>query len=492
MPDESNRIEQLNSSPVDPSGGYVLYWMTAFRRTRWNFALQRAAEWAVLLGRPLLVLEGLRIDHPWAGPRFHAFIAQGMADQKDDLSERPGVFYYPYLEPSPGAGKGLLQALSGGASVVVTDDFPCFFHPNMLRAAASRITVRFEKVDSNGILPIKAADRVFPTAHGFRRFLQKRWSAGFEDFPKADPLEGFEHSGRPGPPREILDRWPPASPEILKDPKKYYDEAAFGTGVPPSPLKGGSREAEKKLKRFLSGKISIYEQKRNHPDEGAASGLSPYLHFGHLSVHQVFSRLAAREGWFPEKTSDQVRGSKSGWWGMSAGAEAFVDQLATWRELGFNYCGLNPEYDRYESLPDWARTTLELHASDPREYTYSLEEFENAQTHDPIWNAAQNELAMTGVMNNYLRMLWGKKILEWTSNPVAALEIMIELNNKYALDGRDPNSYSGIFWILGRYDRAFGPERPVFGKIRYMSSASTIRKLRMKNYLREFSLRDLA
>ena len=149
-------------------------------------------------------------------------------------------------------------------------------------------------------------------------------------------------------------------------------------------------------------------------------------------------------------------------------------------------CRFNHHYDQYESLPEWARNTLALHERDPRRYRYSLEDFETARTHDPIWNAAQNELVREGRMHNYLRMLWGKKILEWTPSPREALSIMIELNNKYALDGRDPNSYSGIFWILGRYDRAWGPERPIFGKIRYMSSQNTARKLRLREYLDEY------
>ncbi len=171
---------------------------------------------------------------------------------------------------------------------------------------------------------------------------------------------------------------------------------------------------------------------------------------------------------------------------MAASAEAFLDQLVTWRELGYNMCVHRPDYDRYESLPDWARATLELHAPDRRDPTYTLDQFAAAETHDPVWNAAQRQLVRDGALHNYLRMLWGKKILEWTESPREALDVMIELNNRYALDGRDPNSYSGIFWMLGRYDRAWGPERPIFGKIRYMSSDSTIRKLKMKQYLERY------
>jgi deoxyribodipyrimidine photo-lyase len=181
------------------------------------------------------------------------------------------------------------------------------------------------------------------------------------------------------------------------------------------------------------------------------------------------------------------RGKRSGWWGLSADAEAFLDELVTWRELGLNFCAQRADYDRYESLPAWARATLERHARDRRPHVYALEQLERAQTHDELWNAAQNQLRVEGRIHNYLRMLWGKKILHWSASPREALAILIELNNKHALDGRDPNSYSGIFWTLGRFDRPWGPEREVFGTVRYMSSESTRRKLRVEDYVARWS-----
>jgi deoxyribodipyrimidine photo-lyase len=189
------------------------------------------------------------------------------------------------------------------------------------------------------------------------------------------------------------------------------------------------------------------------------------------------------EDWTPDKLSEKSNGKRTGWWGTGKNAEAFLDELVTWREIGFNMCTLTSNFDSYDSLPDWSRKTLADHQSDLKEFYYEIDEFENAKTHDNIWNAAQNELVRTGKIHNYLRMLWGKKILEWSVTPKRSMEIMIELNNKYALDGRDPNSYSGIFWILGRYDRPWGPERSIFGKIRYMSSERTRGKIDLKNYL---------
>ena len=180
-------------------------------------------------------------------------------------------------------------------------------------------------------------------------------------------------------------------------------------------------------------------------------------------------------------------GKIQGYWNVGIDGEAFLDQLLTWREIGFNMCWRESEYDRFESLPAWAKNTLNEHSKDARQYVYSLAQFENADTHDELWNAAQRQLVREGRIHNYLRMLWGKKILQWTASPQDALHIMIELNNKYALDGRDPNSYSGIFWVLGRYDRAWGPERPIFGKIRYMTSESTRSKYHVKQYIQQYA-----
>ena len=217
------------------------------------------------------------------------------------------------------------------------------------------------------------------------------------------------------------------------------------------------------------------------------SGLSAYLHFGHVSPHLILARLATKEGWTVDDISESTAGKREGWWGMSASAEAFLDQLCTWRELGLNNCAHDPAYARFESLPDWAQATLAEHESDEREHLYDLDDFENTRTHDDLWNAAQNHLRAEGIMPNYLRMLWGKKILHWSRNAREALDIMVELNNKYALDGRNPNSYSGILWTLGKFDRPWGPERPIFGKVRYMTSDNTRRKIKVDEYLARWS-----
>jgi deoxyribodipyrimidine photo-lyase len=480
-----SRIRVCNDASVNADGDYVLYWMIAFRRTRWNHSLQRAAEWAEKLAKPLLVLEALRVGYPWASERLHRFIVEGMADNARQLRQRD-VIHYAYVEDQPDAGKGLLQDLASRACLVITDDFPAFFLPRMVAAAARQLPVRLEAIDSNGLLPLRATDRVFETAYSFRRYIQKNLVPHLTDFPLRDPLADRRLAPPVDLPAHTTDRWPNAVSALLTDSVGLAD-LPIDHDVPVTEIVGGATQADTVLQRFLAERLPDYAEERNHPDTEAASGLSPYLHFGHISSFEIFDALMTGEDWDHDRLAGDASGKRSGWWGTSENAEAFLDQFITWRELGFNRCAHRDDYDRYDSLPGWARATLAEHTSDERRYLYSLSELEASQTHDEIWNAAQNQLRREGRLHNYLRMLWGKKILEWSPTPQDALEVMIELNNKYALDGRDPNSYSGIFWCLGRYDRPWGPERPIFGKIRYMSSANTARKLRLSEYLEKYS-----
>jgi len=476
------RIRQLNDHPLNSKGDYILYWMSAFRRSGHNFALQHAAEQAAALGKPLIVLEALRCDYPYASDRLHRFIIDGMRANARAFATRPAL-YYPYLEPAKGAGKGLLLALAEKASLVVGDDYPAFFLPRMLAAAASQLPVRLEAVDSNGLLPLRAADQPYPTAYAFRRFLQKELPGHLTAFPAPDPLKALELPRLTRQPKPILERWPAADLDQGADLSVF----PIDHNVAPAAITGGSRAARQRLTRFLNEHLQRYAEERSQPELELTSGLSPYLHFGHISSHEIFAALTAAEGWRLGDQAPPGRGQKEGWWRMSTSAEAFLDQFITWRELGFNGCAFDNGYARYDTLPDWARKTLGEHAGDPRPTLYTRSEFEQAATHDPLWNAAQRQLLREGKMHNYLRMLWGKKILEWSRTPREAHAIMVELNDRYALDGRDPNSYSGIGWVLGRYDRAWGPERPIFGKIRYMSSENTARKFSVKGYLERYA-----
>jgi deoxyribodipyrimidine photo-lyase len=476
------RVTVLNEAPMR-SQGYVLYWMTANRRPHWNFALDRAIELAQERRSGLVVLEALRSGYGWANDRFHGFVMQGMADNFRAFQGTP-VAYYPYVEPEAGHGKDLLEALAARACVVVTDDFPAFMLPRMTAAAAAKLDVRLEAVDSNGIYPMRDTRQTFLRAHDFRRHLQKTLRPHLEAFPCAEPLKGLQL------PAVALDatalrRWPAAEVESLERPQP--GALPINHAVPMVRDRGGFVAARQRLEDWMGDGFARYGVDRSHPDTDASSQLSFWLHFGHVSVHEVFMRVIDGTGWAPDHTATKATGSREGWWGLPQNLESYLDELITWREVGFNMCVTRPDdYDRFESLPDWAQQTLNEHASDPRPEVYSLEEFEGARTHDPVWNAAQRQLVRDGRIHNYLRMLWGKKILHWASSPQEALAVMVELNNKYAVDGRDPNSYSGIFWTLGRYDRPWGPEREVFGKIRYMTSESTLAKLKMKNYLAEY------
>ena len=483
-----SRIRQANNRAINPLGQYVLYWMVSARRTRDNFALQHALRRSAELSKGLIVLEALEVDYPWASERFHRFILAGMRDNERALSQA-GVTYYPYLEPSPGAGRGLVDAMCRDACLVVTDDFPCFFLPRIVAAMARRSEVRVEAVDSNGILPLADAPRAFTTAYSFRRHMQKNVVAHLQEMPLERPLDAARGLVAASVPSQVKQRWPRLSAAALSGPHGPLVSALpIDHEVAATSLPGGQEAAMTRWETFVGSPLEGYIEDRNRPDIRGTSGMSAYLHFGHIGAHTMVRSILDRGGWSPESITTKPVGQRAGWWGLDAPSEAFLDQTITWRELGFTFCHQNPEdYDHFETLPPWALKTLADHAEDRREYVYSLDAFERGATHDPLWNAAQEQLRQEGTIHNYMRMLWGKKILEWSSTPNQALETMIELNNKYALDGRNPNSISGIFWTLGRFDRAWGPERSIFGKVRYMSSDNTARKLKTKPYLQRWS-----
>ncbi|MCB2190946.1 MAG: deoxyribodipyrimidine photolyase [Deltaproteobacteria bacterium] len=490
MPVPKTRIRAVNDRRINPDGSYVLYWMICARRAAYNYGLERAADMSRQLGKPLVVLEALRVDYPYASDRLHAFILQGMADNQEAFKQK-GVRYHPYVERAPGEGKGLLQAMAADACLVVTDQFPAFFLPRMVEAAGGKLKVRLEAVDSCGLLPICAGGHEYNSAHAFRRILQRLLPVHLAEPPQADPLE----KPLPGKARlagEITKRWSPASAALLSASPHSLALLPLDHDVAPSPIPGGPKAASERLAHFVDDGRLRYADGCRHPDAQATSGLSPYLHFGHISPHQVFAEVAEAEGWSPGHLGSGAQGRREGWWGMSPGAETFLDQLVTWRELGYNFCKYRPnDYGQYNSLPEWAIQTLAKHAEDERSYVYGREILRKAQTHDTLWNAAQRQLLREGVIHNYLRMLWGKNILAWSSSSKLALAAMLELNDRYALDGRDPNSICGIFWVLGRFDHPW-TERPVFGKVRYMTTANTRRKLRLTEYLEKYKGRGEA
>ncbi len=484
--DAAIRVRAANPRPIQSERSYVLYWMISARRAAWSFALDRAVDHAQALRKPLVVLEALEVDYPWASDRLHCFVMQGMHDNLQAFAGSP-VTYFPYVEPRPGAGRGLLEALAKSACVVITDEFPCFFLPRKVAAAATRLDVSLEVVDSNGLIPLTVPDHAFTTAASFRRFVQRTLPRHLNAAPRAKPLEDLELDALPAVPDEVTRRWSAASPALLGGAGSAVKALPIDHDVPPVAMHGGARAAAAALETFVAKRLARYGELHNEPEANVTSRLSPYLHFGHLAAHQVFDRVMRQEGWSKRRIAGKpAHGAREGWWGTRPSTERFLDQLIVWRELGYNMCAKRPDdYDRYESLPAWAQDTLLAHRRDPRPHVYDLATLERGATHDPLWNAAQGQLLQEGWFHNDMRMLWGKKILEWSKTPQDALARMITIMNRWSLDGRNPNSYSGYFWTLGRYDRPW-PERPIFGTVRSMSSSNTARKLEVRKYIATF------
>ena len=349
-----------------------------------------------------------------------------------------------------------------------------------------RVNVPWYTVDANGLIPMKSSEKAPYSAFIFRKNMQRLFLESYQNPPLENPLNNLKNRSSITLSHEFLNRYPRLS--ATTNITKLVASLQINHEVKALEISGTRQAGLKQLKEFTENKLLNYAEHRNDVENGAASGLSPWLHYGKISAYECV--LAALEKQPADWNTDIItfqQGKRDGFLGGHPAIGAFLDELITWRETGFHYCHQVHNYDKYESLPDWAIKTLDKHSSDPREFVYSFEDFEMARTHDPIWNAAQRQLVSEGIIHNYLRMLWGKKVLEWTEHPRIALKYLTELNNKYAIDGRDPNSYSGIFWIFGRFDRPWGPERPIYGNVRYMTSGSTAKKINLKSYLQKYS-----
>lgn len=482
----------LNEHDFNEKGEYVLYWMIATRRLNYNSALQRAIELSEELQKPLLVLEGVSTMHKFASDRIITFMVQGLIQNKE-MFERRNIRFIPWVHTPLQSNNGLLYRLAERSAAVVTDFFPTYYPREIIDVAKKKINVYVEAIDSNGIFPMAEAKRSFPTAHSFRKYLHDNFLSSWQTIPPYDPTDvDYDFSMSDESFNSILNLC-----DIKSTPLEWMWRVSEGGSVGQDALKvlnidhsvpaialmnGGRTEALRRLSRFISNGLYRYDTDRNDPSNSAASGLSPWFHFGHISTIEVVNHILELENWDGSFIDHSRRGSRSGWWGLSEPVESFLDQILTWRELGFNFAFFNENHTSIDSIPDWAKKSLNEHINDPRQ-NYTLEQLENAQTDDELWNAAQRQLRRMGIIHNYLRMIWGKRILEWAPNPETAANWMIQLNDKWALDGRDPNSYTGIFWVMGRHDRAWGPERAIFGKVRYMSSANTAKKLNVNDYL---------
>jgi deoxyribodipyrimidine photo-lyase len=479
-----DRIRCANDRPVERAREYVLYWMISARRSHSSFALDRAVAWATKLERPLLVFEALRVAYPHASDRLHRFVLDGMRDNAAAFADAR-IHYFPYVEPRAGEGRGLLTALARHACVVVTDEFPCSFLPRMVHAAARKIDVRLEVVDGNGLMPLAASPRAWPSAAHFRRHVQKLLPSLIDVTPRTSHAE-LRLPTLARVPKEVLRRWPAASAKLFDADAAALEALPIDHEVGVVPMRGGSVAARARLRSFVRTHLDRYHELHSEVDDHATSGMSPYLHFGHVSAHEILAAVSRHQEWSADKLPAKATGAREGWWRMSRGAEAFLDQLVVWRELAYNGTARIDHYERFASLPSWAQETLRAHARDPRPHRYSRADLEAARTHDEVWNTAQRQLLAEGWFHNYLRMLWGKKILEWSPTPQAALETMIAIMDRWSLDGRDPNSYAGYAWVLGRYDRPW-PERPMFGKVRAMSSERTVKKVRVAHTMEKYA-----
>jgi deoxyribodipyrimidine photo-lyase len=477
------RIRPLNDKPIHERRDYVLYWMIGARRLQWNFALQHAVDLAIALKRPLLVFEPLDVTYPWASERLHRFVLDGMAANAR-VAARTAASYVPYVETVPGGGRGLLRHLATAAAAIVTDDVPACVLPQLLQRAARRVPVRLEAVDSNGLIPLSAHGGAFTSARAFRAFVQRTLRSHLTRVPERRPLARLPRTRRlSGAAATLPPPWAADGRHFLARTSSLAT-LPIDHGVPPVRTLGGSAAAARRLARFLATGLPRYARGHADPDADCTSHLSPYLHFGHISAHEIFAAVMTRERWTTRALAARGGGQRQGWWGVSDDANLFLDQLVVWRELAFNGAMWIAGSTQYDSLPEWARQTLEAHARDPRR-RYPFDVLERAATADEVWNAAERQLVRDGWLHGYLRMLWGKKILEWAPDPPTAIAWMTQLMNRYALDGRDPVSDAGFMWVLGRYDRPW-PPRPVFGTVRSMSSERTRQKRRMSSFLAQY------
>jgi len=449
----SERVQLLNDQLANNNAKYVLYWMQMFKRATYNHALNFAIEQANERKLPLVVYEGLKFYYPWASDRFHTYILEGV-EEKREAFEKLGIRYVFYLQKNDESPKQIVAKISRDAALIVTDDFPCFIIPDHNRAIVAKTMIPVFAVDSNGVIPMSRFEKEEFAARTIRPKIKKLLPKYLEKFREVKIKVKAEKLKIECPDTEVNEQ----------NIQQLVEQCAIDHSVKPSGIyHGGEANGRKRLKYFVEQILPDYAVTRNKPEIDGASRLSSYLHFGFLSALEIVK--AVKESAAPDESKD-----------------AFLEEVIVRRELSYNFTRHNPQYDSIESLPEWAQKTMREHIEDERKVIYSLEELEKGKTHDELWNASQREMLMTGEMHNYVRMLWGKNVIAWTRTYEEAFAALEHLNNKYCLDGRNPNSYAGILWCFGKHDRPW-IERPVFGKMRYMTTGSTGKKFNSKKYI---------
>jgi deoxyribodipyrimidine photo-lyase len=436
-----------NKESFNLDGTCVVYWMQRSQRATDNPALNIAVTAANALSKPVVVFFGLRRNAHHANYRHYHFMLRGLAAVAEGLQRR-GIGFVLRRHPEHDILQFCAQVRP---CLVVSDEDPLRRAEWGRERATGELAVSFWTVDSDVIVPSRLLGKEHYAARTIRPKIHKELPLFLRRVADARVKIRWKNSIR----LQSLD------PET-----KLLDELTMDRPIGSTHgFAGGSAAAHSILRRFIQDRLNGYARNRNHPDIDGTSQLSPYLHFGHIGPHTV--ALAVNDSHAPAQ--DRM---------------AFLEEVIVRRELAINFVRFNPLYDCFNAGEPWADQTLRIHAKDPRKFLYTEKQLENAETHDPLWNAAQKQMVLTGWMHGYLRMYWAKKILEWSRSPAEAFNIAVGLNDRYELDGRDPNGYAGIAWaIVGKHDRAWGPERPVYGKIRYMSFASTSRKFDSKAYI---------
>ncbi|KGE72428.1 deoxyribodipyrimidine photo-lyase [Spirochaeta lutea] len=467
------RIRLVNPKPMGDSGP-VLYWMQAAQRIRHNYALGYSIELAAKKQVPLVVVFCLTA-FPEANLRHYWFMWQGIRETAANLSDLgiPLVIYHGHPEDCiPGLARRL------DASAVVTEKAYLRTPRHWRSAIYPALDCQAVEVESEVVVPLHlASTKEAYSAASIRRRVTSMWNHYISDYELPSP------AGLPSLGDSLPDRLEEATNARSLQPSSITqpDQLASLLGLSPTPgispvFQGGATQAQAHLDHFLNTGLHRFAQDRSDPSLGVQSNLSPYLHFGQISP--VDAALQASQFW---KGPQNRRFNPQLQAVPLEPLDAFLEELIVRRELSFNYVYYNPRYDEYEGLPSWALKTLAEHREDPRPYEYSYQELEAAQTHDPYWNASQREMVITGKMAGYMRMYWGKKILEWTRDPKTAFNTALKLNNTYELDGRDPSSFAGVAWCFGKHDRPWA-QRAIFGTVRYMNDRGLERKFNIRDY----------
>jgi len=442
------RINPLNKKKIC-KGKFVLYWMQQSQRAEFNHALEYAVMQANDQGLPLLVVFGLTKNYPDANIRHYTFMLEGLAETRKTLEKRGIKMIVREGHPPD---KALELSLS--AAMVICDRGYLRHQKIWREELAAKAPCLVLQVESDVVIPVREVSRKAEyAARTIRPKIRKNMDRFLTPVPEI-PLNIDSL-------RIQTDEFNLSSLETV-DGNLDVDREVFAV----TPLfRGGTNQARNRFEKFLYENLDQYDRHGNQPQTDDISHMSPYLHFGQISP--LYLALKVIESGAEKDARD-----------------AFLEQLVVRRELAMNYAEYNPDYDRYEAIPDWAKKTLDEHRDDRRTVSYDPDQMENAHTHDEYWNAAMMEMKYTGFMHNYMRMYWGKKILEWSKTPEQAFRTAMYLNNKYFLDGRDPNSYTGVAWLFGVHDRAF-KERNIFGKIRYMAASGLERKCDIKSYVKK-------